>query len=283
MSADAREPGNPMDQAWSKIVAGWERHADWIAESSRHVIAWMIGHLSPKPGQTILELGAGPGDTGFEVAKKLGPKGKLISSDLSPEMSDVAKRRVARFGVDNVDFRIVDGQKIDLPDDSVDGILHKFGPMLMVDQAAYASEIKRVLRPRGHFAGAVWAAAEKNPWLVMTPMSVVQSGIEMPPFDPSQPGGPFSFGDSGVLGSAVADVGFGDVVIEAVDHTIQAEDFEALWTVQSELSGPIAAKIMSLPNEKVELVKETFRTLAEPYRSGGGYSIPGQALCVSAR
>jgi SAM-dependent methyltransferase len=272
-----------MDQAWSKIVAGWERHADWIAHESRHVMAWLIGHLGARGGQTILELGAGPGDTGFEVAKKLGAEGKLISSDLSPEMSDVAKRRVAKFGVDNVEFRVIDGKKIDMPDDSVDGILHKFGPMLMDDQVAYMSEIRRVLKKRGHFVAAVWAVPERNPWLAITPMSVMQSGVEMPPFDPSQPGGPFSFGDPDVFGAAVADAGFGDVVIEAVDHTIASEDFEGLWRAQSELSGPVAAKIMSLPKETAQLVKENFRTLAEPYRSGDGYRIPGQALCVSAR
>lgn len=246
-------------------------------------MAWMIDHLSPRGGQTILELGAGPGDTGFEVAKKLGAEGKLISSDGSPEMTEVAKRRIAKFGVDNVEFRVIDAQHIDMPDDSVDGILHKYGPMLMNDQSSYTSEVRRALRQRGRYVAAVWAVPEQNPWLAILPMALVQSGVEMPQVDLSQPGGPLSLGEPDVLGTLIAGAGFGDVVVEPVGNPMESETFDGLWATMSELAGPLAAKIMTLPEEKVEVVRENLRTVAEPYRSGDGYRIPGQALCVSAR
>ena len=97
----------------------------------------------------MLELAAGPGDTGFIAAKRLGPDGLLLSTDVAPEMVDAARRRAAELGVANVEFRVEDASAISLLDGAVDGVLCRLGIMLVPDPSRALAEIARVLRAGG--------------------------------------------------------------------------------------------------------------------------------------
>ncbi len=112
---------------WEAMAPGWER---WRAEAeatSTPVREWMLQALAPKPGDTVLELAAGPGDTGFAAAAILGEHGRLISTDLTPAMVEVARRRGVELGLRNVEHRVMNAERIELEDDSVDGVLCRSG------------------------------------------------------------------------------------------------------------------------------------------------------------
>lgn len=119
---------------------------------------WLIGELGPRPGETVLELGAGVGDTGFEAAAILGEGGRLISTDFSPEMVEVTGRRGTELGLGNVEYRVIDAERIELDSGSVDGVLCQSTYMLVGDPAAGLAETRRVLRPGGRLALSVWGA-----------------------------------------------------------------------------------------------------------------------------
>src|SRR5688572_30384179 len=105
---------------WRAMAPGWEERRDFMWETTRAVGDWMATHVAPLPGQTILELAAGAGDTGFVVSRMLGPAGRLICTDVAPEMVEVARRRAAELGIENVEFRVLDAEDMDLPEESVD-------------------------------------------------------------------------------------------------------------------------------------------------------------------
>ncbi|MGH9217284.1 MAG: class I SAM-dependent methyltransferase [Acidimicrobiales bacterium] len=115
---------------------------------------WLVDQIDPQPARTVLELTAGPGETGFLAASRLGSGGRLISSDFVPAMVVAAQRGATQRGLDNVECRILDAQQIDLPDSSVDGVLSRFGLMLVPDQEQAMREIRRVLRAGGRCAYA---------------------------------------------------------------------------------------------------------------------------------
>jgi ubiquinone/menaquinone biosynthesis C-methylase UbiE len=118
------------------IAPTWERRRADIEDVAAPVREWMLRQLRPEEGDTLLELAAGVGDTGFEAAAIVGERGRVITSDFSPAMLDAARRRGSEVGVANVEFRLIDAERIDLDDDSVDGVLCRFGYMLMVDPGA---------------------------------------------------------------------------------------------------------------------------------------------------
>src|SRR5215216_1370850 len=157
------------DKAWEflaiaeRLAPTWEKRRAEVEEVAAPVREWMLRELSPGEGDTVLELAAGVGDTGFEAAAQVGRSGRLISSDLSPAMLDAARRRGAELGLANVDYRVIDAQRIPLDDDSVDGVLCRFGYMLMPDPAAAFAETRRVLRRAGRVALAVWGSDGAQP------------------------------------------------------------------------------------------------------------------------
>jgi SAM-dependent methyltransferase len=151
----------------------------------------MLRQLDPQEGDTLLELAAGVGDTGFEAAEIIGGSGRLITSDFSPAMLDAARRRGAELGLGNVEYRVMNAERIGLDDDSVDGVLCRFGYMLMPDPAAAFAETRRVLRLGGRVALAVWGAMEHNAWIAIAGISLGQRG-HIPPPPPPPAAGPFS-------------------------------------------------------------------------------------------
>lgn len=131
-----------------QVASAWERYRDRVFESWRATSEWLIDRIDPRPGAIILELAAGPGETGFLAAERLLPDGHLISTDLAEGMVAAARRGAQARGLTNVECRTMDAQEIDLPDGSVDGVLSRFGLMLVPEPAKAFAEIRRVLRRR---------------------------------------------------------------------------------------------------------------------------------------
>ena len=111
------------------------------------VSTWMVEAIQPQPGDTLLELAAGPGDTGFLAAELIAPGGTLITSDLAPEMLMVAQRRAKALGLENVRFKQIDAEtSIDIEAASLDGVLCRWGYMLMADPVTALVQTRRVSR-----------------------------------------------------------------------------------------------------------------------------------------
>lgn len=281
--SDARPPETTAEigEVWDASAAGWIRNADLIDHMSAPIRRWIVDRLDPRPGQTVLELAAGAGDTGFEVAQKLGEDGRLITSDISQQMLDAARERAAARGISNVEFRLIDAQRIEAEDASVDGVIHRYGPMLLPDPDASFAEVRRVLAPGGRYTTVVWAGAEQNPWILATGMSLTQAGVQ-PPGDPFGPGGMFSLADPEQFRRRVAKAGFRDVEVETVPNNFEFASFDEVWKIPTEIAGPVAAIIAKLEPDQVERVKKTFKETVDQFQTGEGYKLPAISHCVLA-
>ena len=94
-----------MRERWEAAAAGWGRRARAVRDSGMAVSSWLIDHVALQPGYRVLELAAGPGDTGFLAAELINPGGILISSDGAEAMLEIARERARELGVANVEFR----------------------------------------------------------------------------------------------------------------------------------------------------------------------------------
>lgn len=266
-----------------EIVAAWERHRTLLFEGQRDVSEWIVDHLDPQPGQTVLELACGPGETGFLVAERVGPTGRLISSDLNQGMVAAARRGAESRGLTNVEFRIIDAADIDLPDAGVDGVLSRFGLMLVPERDRAFAEARRVLQSGGRLAYGVWGPFERNPWLTLLVGAMMQHG-HMLPGDPHGVGGVFSLADPDVNREVLAAAGFSDVEVQELPGHMRYDSLDQYWRVQTEVAGPLSGIIRSLAEDQQAAIKATLAPMVEPYRTdGGGLALPSLALGVSAR
>ena len=266
---------------WQTMASGWERMRERLEGFTRPVTEWMVEALDPQPGDVVLELAAGPGDTGFVAAARLGDEGRLISSDFSSEMVEVARRRAAELGLQNVEHRLIDAEAIPLENDTVDGVLCRFGFMLMPDPEASLGEAHRVLRPSGRLALAVWSTAERNPWVTIAGRILLELGL-VPPPDPDAPG-PFVLGEDGLLRRLLEGGGFDAERIEEVAVLATYDDVDDFIAVSNQTSGMLSKIWRAASSEELEAIVSRLAEGFAPFAVDGGYALPGVAVVASAR
>jgi ubiquinone/menaquinone biosynthesis C-methylase UbiE len=277
------EPGltDEVRSTWDGLAPAWERHRSQVFEGFRPVSEWLVEHVSPQPGRTILELAAGPGDTGFLAAERLGGTGRLISTDIAPGMVESARRGAAERGLANVACRVMDAQRLDLDDASVDGVLCRLGFMLMPDPAAAFREARRVLRDGGRLAYAVIGSPPANQWMGLMMMALVQRG-HAPVGDPFGPGGPFSLSDHDRNRALLAEAGFHEVEVTELAGAMPFESPAAYWDLQSQVGGPIPAIVAGLPADEVAEIRATVEAMVEQYAAKDGYAVPSSLVAIAA-
>jgi SAM-dependent methyltransferase len=263
---------------WDAMAPGWNARREEMWQRSHPVSEWMIRKLDPQPGDTVLELAAGLADTGFMAAHLVGEIGRVIITDFAPEMVSAARRRAQEVGVKNAEFRTLDAERMDLETDSVDGVLCRWGYMLMIDPAAAFAETRRVLRTGGRLAFSVFAAPEHNPWASLVGGVLVLQG-HIPPPDPEAPG-IFAMADPGRTRDPVVEAGFAEPEVEEISFRWTFVDQDDYWRFLTEVAGAISPVLRSLPPQTRTTVREQVHEAAGPFRSGEGFDFP--AVCLNA-
>ncbi|MDQ4075571.1 MAG: methyltransferase domain-containing protein [Chloroflexota bacterium] len=263
---------------WDEMAAGWYSRRAELWEFSRPVAEWLIRRLDPEPGDTVLELAAGLGETGFRAAQRVGEEGLLICSDFASEMVAAARERAREMGIRNVAFRVLDAEQMELATDSVDGVLCRWGYMLMIEPAKALHETRRVLRPGGRLAFSVFAAPERNPWASLVTRVLVSQG-HIPPPDPRAPG-IFAMADPTRIRELVAAAGFAEPEIEEMTLQWRFVDQEAYWQFLLEAAGAISPILRALPPAAQSTVRHQLHEAAKPFYSGDGYDFLAVVLNV---
>ena len=278
---DLREQRELLLDGWDEASKGWGRQADRLQEAARPISDRMIAHTNPAPGERVLELAAGPGDTGFLAARLIGSEGTLISSDASSGMLDLARERAAEQGIENAEFKQLQLEWIDLPTADVDIVLCRWGVMLTIDPAAALRECRRVLKPGGRLAIAVWDLPDANPWTTI----IQRALVELRHVEPAPPGGPgmFALAAPEKLTELLQEAGFFDIAIEQVPivrHYTGALD----WLGETiDLSRQLASVWARLSKDERTRLREELEAEAREYTDGKGFiTFPGSSLVVAA-
>jgi SAM-dependent methyltransferase len=279
MSFDANAHRDASLNAWEEAAAGWVRSQELLREFGAPVSNWMLEAVAPQPGQRVLELAAGLGETGLLAAELVAPVGGVVVSDQAEAMLAGARERAAQLGLANVEFQVINAEWIDLPVASVDAVLCRWGYMLMADPAAALGETRRVLRSGGRVGLAVWDDVSANPWAFI-PAAVLMRHelLEANPSTDWRPA-PFALGDGGRVRALLERAGFAEPHVESLAlHRIHA-DFEEFWKTSLDLSSSFRDALRGIPERLVVEVRED----VEAELSSEGYIQPDGTLEIPAR
>jgi SAM-dependent methyltransferase len=267
MELEARE-------RWARAARGWEARSEWFHEQTLPVAAWMVEAVGPQPGQTILDLAAGIGDTGFLAAELLQPGGMLITADFSPDMLSAAQRRANRLGIANVRFRQMDANlPLDQPAASLDGVLCRWGYMLLNDGEDALRETRRILKQGAAVALAAWTTADENLWSA-APGRILQARGVLGP-DPPGPG-QFAWGEPGAVADHMEAAGFVEPRVERLDLAFRFADVDEWWTHVTQTSARV-----SVADEQLDYATRS-DVLADLERAAEPFEQPGGALVIPA-
>jgi ubiquinone/menaquinone biosynthesis C-methylase UbiE len=277
---DATDFKRASHDVWEAMAPGWDDRHAYFEERARPVTERMLELLAPSPGQAILDLAAGTGVVGFAAAGLVGPAGRVIVSDFSEAMVDAAERHAVELGLENVECRVLDAERLDLPDDAVDGALCRWGYMLMPNPEAAFAETHRVLRSGGRLSCAVFGRPEQNPWAGL-PSRVLQERGHMPPPDSGAPG-ILALADNERLRSLFAGAGFSEPQIEEVRFTWRFPDMDAYWRFLIDAAGAIALFVGRLEEGERKRVRDEVAERAESFAGPDGIELPAVSVVASA-
>jgi len=255
------EAAAPAWDRWSPLLSRWLGRATELTMDAAGVV----------PGARVLDIAAGAGEQTLVAARRVGPAGHVLATDISPTILRYAKAAAEQAGLANVETRELDGERHDLlPAASFDAAISRVGLIYFPDQQRALAGIRHALRPGGRFAAVVYSTPEKNPFFAL-PVGIIRRRAQLPPPLPGQPG-PFSLGGEGVLARTLEQAGFRDVQVQKVDSPLrlptaaecvrfERESFGALLQMMSGLSEDERAATW----DEIESTLSRFETGAEGF------------------
>jgi SAM-dependent methyltransferase len=238
--------------SWAEFQEGLDRQ---VVPLGRQAMA----ALKPAPGERILDIGCGAGQTSLELAQAVGPGGAVLGVDLSEPLLAIARRRSA--GVRGLDVAQGDAQTFAFEPAAYDGAFSRFGVMFFADPPAAFANVRRALKPGGRLAFVCWRAADENP-IMRLPMEA--AGSPLPPPSPPEPGapGPFAFADPDRVRRILANAGFTAVELTPHDEKVGSGALETSVALALRI-GPLGAALRENPALRDVVAPRVRAALAE--------------------
>ncbi|MEA2434130.1 MAG: hypothetical protein QOG54_1587 [Actinomycetota bacterium] len=265
---------------WAVLSTSWEKWDSIIMEQLSPVGEAIIEGLRITEDQQHLDIAAGTGEPGLSIAR-LAPKGRVVLTDLAPEMLDVAARRAEAQGIENIETKVCSADDLPFNDATFDSVSVRFGYMFFPDMAEATAEFVRVLKPGGRLCSSVWIKPEENPWTTIA-MQAVATEAEVPPTDPDGPN-MFRCAAPGHVGALYEDAGLRDVAEWDVNVELTTQSPEEYWEVMSEHVSLAVAALQEVDESARERVRANAMAKVRAFERDGKIRVPGLARCIAGK
>ena len=279
-SFDAAKYKNAQREQWNKDGEAWRRWSPtlelWYGVATRQ----MLDLARIQTGQRILDIAAGAGEPAVSAAERVGPSGYVLATDISEGIVELALQVARERGYKQIETRAMDGEQLDLPDDSFDAVLCRLGLMYMPHPVTALREWRRALKPGGRVAVAVFSTPDRNGWGAM-PASIIRRRAQLPPPVPGQPG-PFSLGSAGVLEDIFRQAGFANPEVRTVPVPHRAASAAEYVRVARDAFGGFNAMMAHLSPQERESVWNEVEVSMRSFESPSGFEVQGECLVCAA-
>lgn len=263
--------------SWNKFSTGWKKWESKLLEHMQPAADGIINLLQPKGSELILDIAAGTGEPALSLAKMV-PDGKVIITDLSNDMLNIARENAIKKGITNVEFIACDVSELPFSDNTFDAVSCRMGFMFFPDMHLAAKEILRVLKPGGRFATAVWGTPQENFWGSAIG-EIINKNMQLPTPLTGSPG-IFRCGKSGLMTNIFTQTGFENISESEIKCKLSCGTAEIYWQIMTEIAAPIVAGLSNADETmKAKIKKEVCELIDEKYPDGN-VIIDGTALLI---
>ena len=263
--------------AWTGLAAGWEKWDAVITDQLAPVGDAMIARLDLADDQRHLDIASGTGEPGLSIARRV-PRGRVVLTDLVPDMLAIATRRAEAEGITNVETEVCSAEDLPFEDQSFDSVSVRFGYMFFPDLGAATAEFARVLRPGGHLCSSVWVDPDANPWTAIA-MRAIATEVALAPPDPDGPN-MFRCAAPHAVSARYERAGFGQVDEWDVEVALVTRSPEEYWAMISEHVSLAVAALAQVDEPARERIRASAIAAVRPYESAGEVRVPGRARCI---
>ena len=279
---DAAKYKNTTHDQWQAAAEAWYRWSPTLNQWLGKATDKMLEMAAISRGDRVLDIAAGAGEQSITTAKRVGPSGYVLATDISSNILDYAKQMAEQAGVKNIETKVMDGENLTLEDETFDAVISRVGLIYLPDQQRGLKEMLRVLKPGGKVAAIVYSTPEKNKFFSV-PVSIIRNRAKLPPPLPGQPG-PFSLGAEGIIEKAFTDAGFVNVKSQLVDSPLELPSASECVRFEKESFGALHQMMNSLSDSEKVSVWEEIEMELKKFESENGFTGPCEmVVCVGQK
>ena len=269
----------PPDQVFTDadVALAWQRRAAVRAALMTGVSERMLDAARVTPGSRVLDIGTGTGDTAILAARRVGERGQVVAIDSSAQMLDAGRQLIGKEGLANVDLRVMDGSRLELPAEGFDAVIGRNAMQFLPEWPRPLDGFRRVLRPRGRLAFIVWGRPAENPFMHLLVDVVQRRGWLQ---DPGGLEGPFRLSNGESLANDLRNSGFADVAVESIPLGAQIPSMDPLLAYIKD--GPMYRAVLNVMDQRdVPSLEADLVDAIERWRGDAGYHVRGLVLLAS--
>jgi ubiquinone/menaquinone biosynthesis C-methylase UbiE len=279
MTATAFDPVTYKEttrEQWQAAAAAWHRWGPTIGQWLGPATEIMLDMADIRVGSRVLDVAAGAGEQTIVTARRIGPTGNILATDISSNLLRFAAEAARQAGLDNIETRVMDGENLTLESDSFDAVISRVGLIYFPDQHKALSGMRRVLKPGGKLAAIVYSTPERNRFFSL-PMAIIRRRAQLPAPAPGQPG-PFSLGGLGVLEEAYTKAGFRDVQIYVIDAPLRLSSTAEYLHFARESWGALHQMLAGLTEAERQATWEEIEQALRAFEDPSGFEGPCELI-----
>ena len=277
MEKQFEEIRDQQKSTWNKFSPMWKKWDNLLMKSLEPVGDEIIHLLNLKDTDTVLDIASGTGEPGLTIATRL-KNGKVILTDLSENMLEIALENAAKKGIKNIETRVCDACELPFADNTFDAVSCRLGFMFFPDMLLAAKEMYRVLKPGGKIVTSVWDVPEKNFWATAISGSIIKNMHLSPP--PPEAPGLFRCAKSGMMQNLFQQAGFKSTTEKEVAVRLKFETIDRYWTMITEATPPLASALNKADDAMKEKIKKEVYQVVNKRYPDGNINIEGNALVI---
>jgi ubiquinone/menaquinone biosynthesis C-methylase UbiE len=272
---------------WDRAAQGWNQHTQMIRTWLHSATNAMLDAAQIGTGMSVLDVAAGAGDQTLSIAARVGSKGRVLATDVSPMILALAKQNAVRQSYQQVDTRVLDAQHLDLQGANFDAVVSRLGLMFCQAPLAALEQAHDALRPGRRFAALVFSQPKTNPCLVITLACARQhAGLstraELSDEQAYQSGGLMSLGKPGLLQELLDSAGFIDITVRALSAPMHLASVDAYIDFLRSAASPIIEMLAKLPPVAQQVAWSDMTEQLKQFEHQGGWSGPNELLLCEA-
>ena len=264
---------------WDAAAEAWHRWGPvletWLGPATDR----MLDAAGVGAGSRVLDVAAGSGGQSLAAARRVGPSGSVLATDISPAILEYAASAAEHAGLSYVATRVLDGEDLAVDPASFDAVISRLGLIYFPDRQRALAGIFAALRPGGRLSAIVYSTADRNGFFAL-PVGVIRRRAQLPPPAPGMPG-PFSLGGAGAAEQALAAAGFGDITVETVDSPLRMASSADCVRFERESFGALHQMLSGLPEPDREAAWVEIADVLATFDGPGGFVGPCELLVVS--
>jgi SAM-dependent methyltransferase len=277
---DADRYKETTTEQWQTAAKAWNDWGPvleaWLGEATDR----MLDAARLQPGSKVVDIAAGAGGQSLAAARRVGPAGLVLATDIAPRILEYAEAAARAEGISNLATRTADGEHLDVEPGHFDAAISRLGLIYFPDRAGALAGIHRALRPGGRLAAIVYSTADRNGFFSV-PVGLIRERAKLPPPEPGQPG-PFSLGGPGVLDAELAAAGFTDITVEAIDAPLRMSSTAECVRFERESFGALHQMLSGLGEAERDQAWIDIEKALSEYDGPDGFVAPCELLVAGA-